>query len=98
MLLKADKTNKLTPNFDSIPRIVVEKDGKKVTLGDERGNVMTRYSSFVKEYYGDNETQWESNNNSTSNAINSGSNGLNVTSTHLFVLKIIACVKLYFLL
>ena len=72
MLLKADKTNKLTPNFDSIPRIVVEKDGKKVTLGDERGNVMTRYSSFVKEYYGDNETQWESNNNSTSNAINSG--------------------------
>ena len=72
VLLKADKTNKLTPNFDSIPRTVVEKDGRKVTVQDEEGNMTTRDSSFVKEYYGDNETQCESNNNSTSDTINSG--------------------------
>ena len=39
---------------------------------DEGGNITTRNSSFVKEYYGDNETQCESSNNSTSDAINSG--------------------------
>ena len=72
VLLKADKTNKLTPNFDSIPRKVVEKDGRKVTVQDEEGNMTTRDSSFVKEYYDDNETQCESNNNSTSDTINSG--------------------------
>ena len=72
VLLKADKTNKLTPNFDSISRKVVEKDGRKVTVEDEEGNMTTRDSSFVKEYYDDNETQCESNNNSTSDTINSG--------------------------
>ena len=72
VLLKADKTNKLTPNFDSIPRKVVEKDGRKVTVQDEEGNMTTRDSSFVKEYYSDNETQCESNNNSTLDTINSG--------------------------
>ena len=72
MLLKADKTNKLTPNFDCIPRKVVEKDGRKVTVEDEEGNMTTRDSSFLKEYYGDNETQCVTNNNSTSDTINSG--------------------------
>ena len=72
VLLKADKTNKLTPNFDSIPRKVVEKDGRKVTVEDEEGNITTQDFSFVKEYYGDNKTQCESHDNSTSDAINSG--------------------------
>ena len=70
--LKADKTNKLTSNLNSIPQKVVEKDGRKVTVEDEEGNKMTRDSLFVKEHYGDNETQCESNNNSTSGAIDSG--------------------------
>ena len=72
MLLRAGKTNKLTHNFDCIPRKVVEKDGRKVTVEDEEGKMTTRNSSFVKEYYGGNETQCKSNNNSTSDAINSG--------------------------
>ena len=67
-------------------------------MEDEERNIMTRDSSFVKQYYGDNETRCESNNNSTSAAIDSGNNGLSVTSIHLFVSKNIACVKLYFLL
>ena len=56
VLLKADKTNKLTPNFDSIPQKVVEEDGRKVTVQDVEGNMTTRDSLFVREYYGDNET------------------------------------------
>ena len=69
VLLKADKTNKLTLNFDSIPRKVVEKDGRKVTVEEKEGNMTTRDSWFVKEYYGDNEAQCESKNNSTSVAV-----------------------------
>ena len=56
VLLKTDKTNKLTPNFDCILRTVAKKDGKKVTVEDEEGNMRTPDSSFVKEYYRDNET------------------------------------------
>ena len=40
-------------------------------MEEEEGNMTTRDSSFVKECYGDNKTQSESNNNSTSDAINS---------------------------
>ena len=43
-----------------------------MTVQDEEGNMTTRDSSFVKEYYDDNETQCESKNNSTSDTINSG--------------------------
>ena len=50
---------------------------------------MTRDFLFVKEYYGDKETQYESNNNSTSDAITSMNKGLNVASINLFALKII---------
>ena len=57
VLLKAEKTNKLASNFDSIPRTVVEKDERKVTVVDEKGNMTTRDSSFVKENYGDHESQ-----------------------------------------
>ena len=35
VLLKANKINKPTPNFDSIPQTVVEKDGRTVTVEDE---------------------------------------------------------------
>ena len=35
VLLKADKPNKLTPNFGSIPRTIVEKDGRKVIVEDD---------------------------------------------------------------
>ena len=71
VLLKAEKTNKLASNFDSIPRTVVEKDERKVIVVDEKGNMTTRDFSFVKENYGDHESQCEWNNNSTSDAINS---------------------------
>ena len=48
VLLKADKANKLTSNFDTIPRTVVEKYGGKVGVENDERNMMTQDSLFVR--------------------------------------------------
>ena len=50
VLLKAEKTNKLSNNFCPSPFKVVQKTGSKVTLRNENGVELKRNSALVKKY------------------------------------------------
>ena len=50
VLLRAEKNNKLSPNFNPAPLKVVQKTGTEVTLRNEAGVELKRNTSFVKKY------------------------------------------------
>lgn len=50
VLLKAEKTNKLSSNFCSCPFKVVQKTGSEVTLRNENGVKLKRNFALVKKY------------------------------------------------
>ena len=50
VLLKAEKTNKLSSNFCPSPFKVVQKTGSEVTLRNENGVELKRNSALVKKY------------------------------------------------
>lgn len=49
MLLKAEKSNKLSTNFHPSPFKVVQKTGTEVTVGNEAGEEFRRNTTFVKK-------------------------------------------------
>ena len=50
VLLKAEKTNKLSTNFNPAPFKVVQRRGTEVTLRNEAGVQLKRNTAFVKKY------------------------------------------------
>ena len=50
VLLRADKTNKLSTNFNPAPFEVIQKTGREVTLRNETGVELKRNTAFVKKY------------------------------------------------
>ena len=50
VLLKAEKTNKLSTNFNPAPFKVVQRTGTEVTLRNEAGVQLKRNTAFVKKY------------------------------------------------
>ena len=50
VLLKAEKTNKLSTNFNPAPFKVVQRTGTEVTLRNEAGVQLKRNTAFVKNY------------------------------------------------
>ena len=50
VLLKAEKTNKLSTNFNPAPFKVVQRTGTEVTLRSEAGVQVKRNTAFVKKY------------------------------------------------
>ena len=50
VLLKAEKTNKLSTNFNPAPFRVVQRTGTEVTLRNEAGVQLKRNTAFVKKY------------------------------------------------
>ncbi|PFX23119.1 Transposon Tf2-6 polyprotein [Stylophora pistillata] len=52
VLVKAEKTNKLSTNFNPDPFKVVHKTGSEVTLRNETGIELKRNTVFVKKYNG----------------------------------------------
>ena len=49
VLVKVPKTNKLSSNFDPVPRTVVSKEGGEVTV-ERDGTTLRRHSNFFKPY------------------------------------------------
>ncbi len=50
VLLKGEKSSKLSPNFRLSPLKVVEKTGSEVTARNEAGEEFKRNTAFVKRY------------------------------------------------
>ena len=50
VLLKAEKSNKLSTNFRPSPFKVVQKTGTEVTVSNEAGEELRRNSAFIKKY------------------------------------------------
>ena len=51
MLLKVDKTNKLSSNFRPDPLVVVKKEDGEVTLKSDQGIEIKRNASFIRRYH-----------------------------------------------
>ena len=51
VLLKAEKSNKLSANFRPSPFKVVQKTGTEVTVRNEAGEEFRRNTAFIKKYY-----------------------------------------------
>ena len=51
VLLKAEKSNKLSANFRLSPFKVVKKTGTEVTVRNEAGEEFRRNAAFIKNYY-----------------------------------------------
>ena len=49
VLVKVPKTNKLSSNFDPVPRTVISKEGGEVTV-ERDGTTLRRHSNFFKPY------------------------------------------------
>ena len=50
VLVKAQKINKLSSNFNPSPFLVVKKEGGEVTLRSDEGVEMKRNASFLRKY------------------------------------------------
>ena len=50
VLLRADKTNKLSTNFNPAPFEVIQKTGREVTLRNKTGVELKRNTAFVKKH------------------------------------------------
>ena len=51
VLLKVDKTNKLSSNFRPDPLVVVKKEDGEVTLKSDQGVEIKRNASFIRKYH-----------------------------------------------
>ena len=50
VLVKTQKVNKLTPNFDPCPRKVVDRNGSEVTIECDEGVQVKRHLTAVKPF------------------------------------------------
>ncbi|CAC5388117.1 unnamed protein product [Mytilus coruscus] len=52
VLQKQTKTNKLSTSFEHDPYYVIKREGSRLTLKNNEGNISQRNSSFVKKFNG----------------------------------------------
>ena len=85
VLVKNEKTNKLSPNFRPVAKVITQKEQGNMTVRDDQRKESTRNSSFFKPYLNPYEPSLKTVNKNTqarpdSNSSSPGRSGNDITS------------------